>query len=273
MGHEHKYLGHETTNWGELWTLLEVWVLRVGMSTLGRKRLCTSRIGDPQVLMTMDHPQCDFAAPGLILRQRFQIGMFRPIRLDHTNCLQVAIKTHSFIHVKTTTDNDRNKGKHWDWETVLRLLNSQTHYPPGCDHYNTFVIQSWKDTHIKFERSTYCMCYCSEEPTSYQLKGLTSPRIVTRKQHSKHTGMWPIVLSIHSFINIPSSPYRPSCMVLRSFCKPLSREIPKKHREQYLGSLKESLNKTIDDRWIFQLRNHVDLLYDCVKFWGSGTKV
>jgi hypothetical protein len=27
--------------------------------------------------------------------QRTQIGMFRPIRLDHTNCLQVAIKTHS----------------------------------------------------------------------------------------------------------------------------------------------------------------------------------
>jgi hypothetical protein len=23
--------------------------------------------------------------------------MFRPIRVDHTNCLQVAIKTHSFI--------------------------------------------------------------------------------------------------------------------------------------------------------------------------------
>ncbi len=26
-----------------------------------------------------------------------KIGMFRPIRMDHTNCLQVAIKTHSFI--------------------------------------------------------------------------------------------------------------------------------------------------------------------------------
>ncbi len=25
---------------------------------------------------------------------RIQIGMFRPIRLDHTNCLQVAIQTH-----------------------------------------------------------------------------------------------------------------------------------------------------------------------------------
>jgi hypothetical protein len=27
----------------------------------------------------------------------FQIDMFRPIRVDHTNCLQVVIKTHSFI--------------------------------------------------------------------------------------------------------------------------------------------------------------------------------
>jgi hypothetical protein len=82
MGHERKYMGHETANWGgrglgymlfnaylcnqpyywevvvgpgaQLCTLLEVWVLRVGMSTLGRKRLCTSRIGDPQVPMTMD---------------------------------------------------------------------------------------------------------------------------------------------------------------------------------------------------------------------------
>jgi predicted SAM-dependent methyltransferase len=27
-----------------------------------------------------------------------QIGMFRPIRVDHTNCLQVAIKTHSCQH-------------------------------------------------------------------------------------------------------------------------------------------------------------------------------
>jgi hypothetical protein len=30
------------------------------------------------------------------LKERIQIGMFRPIRVDHTNCLQVAIKTHSF---------------------------------------------------------------------------------------------------------------------------------------------------------------------------------
>jgi hypothetical protein len=120
-------MGHETANWGgrgigymlfnvhlcnqpycwavvvgpgsQFCTLLEVWVLRVGMSTLGRKRLCTPRIGDPQVPMTMEHPQCGFAAPDLILRQRFQIGMFWAIRLDHTNCLQVVIKTHSFLGV------------------------------------------------------------------------------------------------------------------------------------------------------------------------------
>ncbi len=79
----------------QLCTLSEVWVLRVGVSTLGRKRLCMPRIGDPQVPMTQEHPQCGFAAPGLILRQRFQIGVFRPIRVDQTNCLQVAIKTHS----------------------------------------------------------------------------------------------------------------------------------------------------------------------------------
>ncbi len=79
----------------QLCTLLEVWVLRVGISTLGRKSLCTPRIGNPQVLMTLDHPRCGFAAPDLILRQRIQIGMFRTIRFDHTNCLQVAIKTQS----------------------------------------------------------------------------------------------------------------------------------------------------------------------------------
>ncbi len=27
---------------------------------------------------------------------QFQIDMFRPIRVDHINCLQVTIKTHSF---------------------------------------------------------------------------------------------------------------------------------------------------------------------------------
>ena len=39
------------------------------------------------------------AAPGSDsrIRHRIQIGTLRPIRVNHTNCLQVAIKTHSFI--------------------------------------------------------------------------------------------------------------------------------------------------------------------------------
>jgi hypothetical protein len=28
--------------------------------------------------------------------------------------------------------------------TVLRLLNDQTYYPPGCNIYNAFVDMSWK---------------------------------------------------------------------------------------------------------------------------------
>ena len=35
-----------------------------------------------------------------ILGISYYIGMFRPIRVDHTNCLQVAIKTHSFSRLK-----------------------------------------------------------------------------------------------------------------------------------------------------------------------------
>jgi hypothetical protein len=41
------------------------------------------------------------------IRHRTQIGMFRPIRVDHTNCLQVAIKTHSFIQLESVSRGDR----------------------------------------------------------------------------------------------------------------------------------------------------------------------
>jgi hypothetical protein len=55
-----------------------------------------------QVPMTLEHPVTSSgkAAPGTDprIRHRIQIVMFRPIRVDHTNCLQVGTKTHSFIH-------------------------------------------------------------------------------------------------------------------------------------------------------------------------------
>jgi hypothetical protein len=81
---------------------VEVWVLGVGMSTPDAQTALYAEDRGLQVPMTLDHgpvPSSGQAAPGPDprIRHRIQIGMFRPIRLDHTNCLQVAIKTHSFI--------------------------------------------------------------------------------------------------------------------------------------------------------------------------------
>jgi hypothetical protein len=45
------------------------------------------------------------------IRHRTQIGMFRPIRMDHTNCLQVAIKSIQFkgTEEKGTTEEKKRK--------------------------------------------------------------------------------------------------------------------------------------------------------------------
>jgi hypothetical protein len=66
----------------QICTLLEVWVLGVGMSTLDAQMGLYAEDRGLQVPMSLEH---------------FQIDMFRPIRVDHTNCLQVDIKIHSFV--------------------------------------------------------------------------------------------------------------------------------------------------------------------------------
>jgi hypothetical protein len=73
------------------------------MSTLGAQTAVRRGSGAPstdvpgalQHLIGPDFPSIETRQ----LDRGFQIGMFRPtmIRVDHTNCLQVAIKTHSFI--------------------------------------------------------------------------------------------------------------------------------------------------------------------------------
>ena len=93
--------------WGGTWETalytVEVWVLGVGMSTLGTQTALYAEDRGLQVPMALEHgpvTSSGKAAPGPDprIRHRTQIGMFRPIRMDHTNCLQVAIKTlHSFI--------------------------------------------------------------------------------------------------------------------------------------------------------------------------------
>ncbi len=44
-----------------------------------------------------------------------------------TNCDENAAAP---VAAKTQKQIDRNNGKRWDWETDLRLLNTQTNYPP-----------------------------------------------------------------------------------------------------------------------------------------------
>jgi hypothetical protein len=55
---------------------------------------------------------------------RTQIGMFRPIRMDHTNCLQVAIKSIQF--------NPRaHQGRSWSTD-CLRTLSSLIFFSRNC---------------------------------------------------------------------------------------------------------------------------------------------
>jgi hypothetical protein len=58
----------------------------------------------PMVLKYGPVTSSDKAAPGPDprIRHRIQIGTIRPIRVDHTNCLQLAIKNHSFMRLQYT---------------------------------------------------------------------------------------------------------------------------------------------------------------------------
>jgi hypothetical protein len=107
MGHEHKYMGDETANWGGrgldymLFNTHLCGFWESGCRPLVRNRLYAEYRG-LQVPMTLNHgpvTSSGKSAPGSDprIRHRIQIVMFRSIRVDHTDCLQVAIKTHSFM--------------------------------------------------------------------------------------------------------------------------------------------------------------------------------
>ncbi len=91
--------------WGTALYTVEVWVLGVGLSTPGAQTALYVEDRGLQVPMTLEYgpvTSSGQAAPGTDprIRHRIQIGMFRPIRLDHINCLQVAIKTHSSVFLQ-----------------------------------------------------------------------------------------------------------------------------------------------------------------------------
>ena len=55
-----------------------------------------SSTGFPTPLLITPSGKAAPRRPDPGIRRRIQIGTLRPIRVDHTKCLQVAIKTHSF---------------------------------------------------------------------------------------------------------------------------------------------------------------------------------
>jgi hypothetical protein len=87
----------------QLCTLLEVWILGDGMSTFVAQSAVRRGSGAPsadgpgacQHLIGPDFPSIENRQSD----RGFQIGMFRSIRVDHTNCLQVPIQTHSFSRI------------------------------------------------------------------------------------------------------------------------------------------------------------------------------
>ena len=54
-----------------------------------------SSTGFPTPLLITPSGKAAPRRPDPGIRRRIQIGTLRPIRVDHTKCLQVAIKTHS----------------------------------------------------------------------------------------------------------------------------------------------------------------------------------
>ncbi len=117
----------------QLCTLLEVWVLGVGMSTPGAQTALYAEDRGLQVPMALEHgpvTSSGKAAPGPDprIRHRIQIGMFRPIRVDHTNYLQVAMKTHSMISPWTIYARKTSRFLQRK-ENLLRSTRSRTILP------------------------------------------------------------------------------------------------------------------------------------------------
>ena len=64
-----------------------------------------SSTGFPTPLLITPSGKAAPRRPDPGIRRRIQIGTLRPIRVDHTKCLQVAIKTHSFIQDRADYNN------------------------------------------------------------------------------------------------------------------------------------------------------------------------
>jgi hypothetical protein len=78
----------------------------------------------------------------------------------------------------------------WDWETTLRLLKAQTHYPSGCNNYNTvcrYELERW--TH-QIERSTLPVSSVPNLRYPIERDPTGPPDHTSQVTRTEHTGMW-----------------------------------------------------------------------------------
>jgi hypothetical protein len=78
------------------------------------------------------------------ISHRIQIDMFRPIRVDHTNCLQVSIKTHSTSTSwrRCTVTNWPHDHDRWTWTLRTQPHKNLESYAGVC----RLSCRSWRQT-------------------------------------------------------------------------------------------------------------------------------
>jgi hypothetical protein len=103
---------------------------------------CTPSIGDSKYRwswsMTTPHRTWLPLYRDSTVSRGFQIGMFRPIRVDHTNCLQVAIKTHSLILM----------GSEYSLSSWSRRLYTSVNVPPFIPSQQHIAVSAGFSTNV-----------------------------------------------------------------------------------------------------------------------------
>jgi hypothetical protein len=67
-------------------------------------------------------------------------------------------------------ERKQRNGKHWDWETALLLLNTQTHYPPVGVSCSANTSANWLGTRNRESSYFLCVLPMKKNHPCYQLK-------------------------------------------------------------------------------------------------------
>jgi hypothetical protein len=130
--------------------------------------------------MTLDHGPVTSRGksgpgPDPRIRYRIQIGMFRPIRVDHTNCLQVPIKTHSYTYLNTFKIHEKNVSVTTLTKNVLNEIRKDTIAFFNEDKTPVLKVLKVDLTKVKGTKCTDC-CGCPTHCVDYRNNTWCGPR-------------------------------------------------------------------------------------------------